>query len=367
MKRIASVFIAFVMIFALVGCDSAEDHIGEAKTPSGSGAMKGRQYQEVVEDFEEKGFTNIQLDKLEDLVTGWMTKDGEVEKVSVGGDEDYSPDKWVVNDAAVIITYHTFPEKKESSEPEESKSGESGSGEEPSSSSDGADDFKKSEILTSDNNDDLKKLLLLKSTSDPSISDFASKYQGRTIEFNGHIAYIDNHENSKTRYDILIYAGNYRESDLVGPHFKFEDVGVYDLGLKELYLPEFVSIGSNVRIVAEVEKFNSSSELFMLDPISITEIVNEASIDEGVTKASGQPETNSSVPPENSSKVAASTTTPVETNSNFNEERKIYWADTGTKIHASPSCRTIKGNINSGTEADAISAGRTEGYCKVCS
>lgn len=47
-------------------------------------------------------------------------------------------------------------------------------------------------------------------------------------------------------------------------------------------------------------------------------------------------------------------------------ERIVYWGDTGTKIHTNPNCRTLKNNVNSGTEAEAIAAGHTEGYCKVC-
>lgn len=119
MKQIINIIISCVLIISLAGCGSSADHEGEAKTPSASGAQKGREYQSVVEDFEGKGFTNIKIEKLEDLLTGWMTKDGEVEKVSVDGDEGYSADAWYPNDVDVIITYHTFPEENES-EPEAS-------------------------------------------------------------------------------------------------------------------------------------------------------------------------------------------------------------------------------------------------------
>ena len=73
---------------------------------------KGKDYQKVVDEFESSGFTNIKLEKLDDLVTGWLTKDGEVESVSVDGDTGYSADAWYPADVEVIITYHTFPEKK---------------------------------------------------------------------------------------------------------------------------------------------------------------------------------------------------------------------------------------------------------------
>ena len=113
MKRILYTILTALLCLILVACGSSDDHTGEAKTPSGSSVMQGRNYQDVIETFEEKGFTNIKTEKIDDLITGWLTGDGEVEKVSVGGDEDYSPDKWVPADIEVIIYYHTFPADEE--------------------------------------------------------------------------------------------------------------------------------------------------------------------------------------------------------------------------------------------------------------
>jgi len=107
------------MIFGLAACGDSSKHEGEAKTPSGSSAQKGRDYQDVVNNFKDKGFTNIKTEELADLVTGWIHKEGEVESVSVGGDKDYSPDVWCPNDVEVVITYHTFP-KDETESPEPS-------------------------------------------------------------------------------------------------------------------------------------------------------------------------------------------------------------------------------------------------------
>ena len=115
MKRIVCIFFAVMLSITLVACGDSSEHIGEAKTPSGSSAMKGRDYASVVETFEEKGFTNIRLEKIEDLITGWLTEDGEVEKVTVDGDENYSADKWVSADVEVVIYYHTFPGDNDSS------------------------------------------------------------------------------------------------------------------------------------------------------------------------------------------------------------------------------------------------------------
>ena len=109
MKRILCTFFMLLLCFTMAACGSSDDHAKEAKTPSASSVMRGRNYQDVIDTFEEKGFTNIKTEEIDDLVTGWITEDGEVEKVSVGGDEDYSPDKWIPADTEVIIYYHTFP------------------------------------------------------------------------------------------------------------------------------------------------------------------------------------------------------------------------------------------------------------------
>jgi hypothetical protein len=110
LKNTTKVLLFLVLLcFLLCACDSASDHPGEAKTPSGSSVMAGRDYLEVLSTFTDKGFTNVKLEPIEDLITGWLTKDGEVEKVTVGDNENYSPDQWVPADSEVIIYYHTFP------------------------------------------------------------------------------------------------------------------------------------------------------------------------------------------------------------------------------------------------------------------
>ena len=124
-------------------------------------------------------------------------------------------------------------------------------------------------ILTVDNCEDLANLLTLKDPFDSSVSEFAKNYKGRAIEFDAYIAYLTNHGDYKTRYDILIYAGDYSEDSSCGPNFQFEDVGVLDLGQSGLYLPDFICAGRNVHIVAEVVEYDSNTGIFELDPISV--------------------------------------------------------------------------------------------------
>lgn len=122
------IIVGFVAILILVmgimlATSEKPSHEGEAKTPGGSSYHQGRNYKDVVTDFEDSGFINVKTRKLEDLITGWLTKDGEVESVSVDGDVDYMADVWYPNDVEVIITYHTFPEKEIDDIPEDENDG----------------------------------------------------------------------------------------------------------------------------------------------------------------------------------------------------------------------------------------------------
>ena len=50
---------------------------------------------------------------------------------------------------------------------------------------------------------------------------------------------------------------------------QLEDVGVYDLGLSVLCMTDLLNVGDNIYIVAEIEKFNATTGLLKLDPISV--------------------------------------------------------------------------------------------------
>lgn len=266
MKKIFAVLLMLAMVFSLAACGGSteENHDGEAETPSGSKIQQGRDYQEVVSDFEESGFTNIQLAPMGDLITGWLTKEGEVESVSVGGDEEYSPNKWVPADTEVVIRYHSFPEDDTASD--SSDTGESES--QPTDTVDTGND-----ILTVENCEALASMIAVKAEIDDSYKTFAETYKGETISFDGCITYVVNHNDYKTRYDILLSAGDYVDANTAnpGPVFKFEDVSTNGLGIEELYLPSFVAAGSNVRVTAKVDSFDAERGVFYLRPVLVEE------------------------------------------------------------------------------------------------
>ncbi len=63
------------------------------------------------------------------------------------------------------------------------------------------------EALTVENNEDLAALLAAVEDYDL-FKEFAATYQGSTIEFDGIVAAMNQHGDYKTRYDILIFAGD---------------------------------------------------------------------------------------------------------------------------------------------------------------
>jgi hypothetical protein len=125
------------------------------------------------------------------------------------------------------------------------------------------------EILTVENNADLATLLAITQPGAPAVGEFAAKYRGRTIEFDGNIAYLNPHGSYTTRYDLLIFAGDYSETSSSGPNFQFQDVNITnDLHLTGSNVPDTIGTGNNLHIVAKVGDYNSVQELFFLEPIS---------------------------------------------------------------------------------------------------
>lgn len=288
MKKTISVLLTSIMVMLLVGCGgNSKKHEGEAKTPSGSSTQKGKIYSDVVNDFKSKGFNNIKTEKIEDLITGWITKDGEVKEVSVGGDVNYSSDKWVAANTEVIVKYHTFKEEntesvkesekkndsdtKKSTEESEKKddSNEKKATKEPEKKDDSNKKEATEEILTVDNCAELAQIINIKYEFDPSIKEFAKKYAGRTIEFDGNIANLQKHGSYKTRFDYLISTGDYSTTTASGPLFQFSDVNSYDLHLTGDNIPDTLGEGLNIHVTAIVGEYNETSGLFQLKPVSI--------------------------------------------------------------------------------------------------
>ena len=85
--------------------------INYIKIPMDSKKYKGENYEDIIIEFENLGFKNIETVPKNDLIKGWFTKDGEIEKISIGGDSIFEEGDIFSKNKTVVITYHTFKEQ----------------------------------------------------------------------------------------------------------------------------------------------------------------------------------------------------------------------------------------------------------------
>ena len=127
------------------------------------------------------------------------------------------------------------------------------------------------QIMTAENNKDFAALLVATDYCDPSMAQFAAKYQGREIEFNGSITNMKRHGNYDTRYDILLGPGDAGPKTTAGPAFKYENVNMFDLKFAANSVPSYVSQGDTFRFTAEIGEYKPNQGcLFFLTPVSTT-------------------------------------------------------------------------------------------------
>lgn len=124
------------------------------------------------------------------------------------------------------------------------------------------------EVVTVGNNEEFAALLAAGDYCDPSMAQFAGKYRGSKIEFDGSIAHMQKHGDYKTRYDLLLAPGDAGTKATNGPAFKYDDVNMFDLELAGTDIPDFVGEDDKFRFVAEVSEYNPKSCLFFLEPVT---------------------------------------------------------------------------------------------------
>ncbi len=266
----------FGLLFFMLVQEESNQNPNEITISTAAADFKGQHYEDVVTQLELAGFTNIETAAIEDLVTGWLTDDGEVENVVINGDSEFGMNDRFLPDAQIVVRYHTFAQVSESDslavessasnavEENGITSDASYAGE---ASSDAVSSQPANEILTVENNEDLARLFTT-GDFDPFISEFARKYDGRTIQFDGYIAEMSPHGTYDTRYDILIYTGNSGESSGNALSFKFSDKNIFDLNLVGSNVPDYMGEGDNLRVTAIVEGYSESSGLFDLEPVT---------------------------------------------------------------------------------------------------
>ena len=76
--------------------------------PMSSKEAIGENYQDIIKSFNEAGFERISLEVKYDIITGWLTSDGEVKSVVINGNKNFSVGEEYRADAEIVITYHTY-------------------------------------------------------------------------------------------------------------------------------------------------------------------------------------------------------------------------------------------------------------------
>ena len=71
-----------------------------------------KNYTEIVSNFEDSGFTNIQVEKDEDLIVAVLHSDGDVKSITIDGNSYFDEGDQVPSDAKIVVVYHTYPEDK---------------------------------------------------------------------------------------------------------------------------------------------------------------------------------------------------------------------------------------------------------------
>lgn len=121
-------------------------------------------------------------------------------------------------------------------------------------------------VLTPENSPELAAVLASTNYCSPRIAAFAAAHRGQTIKFPGSIGAMAPHGDAKTRYDILINAGD--DASALGPVFQFRDENTtYDLHWVGPE-PDTIGVGTNLNITAEVDRYEKGSCLFLLEPIT---------------------------------------------------------------------------------------------------
>ena len=81
-------------------------------SPASSDEIKKQNYHKVQAQFKEAGFVNISVEPIYDVVLGWFVSDGEIESITVNGEDEFYKGEEFRPDDVVVIKYHTLKKNK---------------------------------------------------------------------------------------------------------------------------------------------------------------------------------------------------------------------------------------------------------------
>lgn len=76
-----------------------------------SRGAKKKDVDDVVWEFSNAGFANIERVAILDLKKGWLVKEDSVETVEIDGKSDFRKSDRIRIDAKIVVSYHTFKNK----------------------------------------------------------------------------------------------------------------------------------------------------------------------------------------------------------------------------------------------------------------
>lgn len=108
---IAAFFVASFIFLSYSSVIESKNSAGKITINFSSSELTGENYEAVVSNFENAGFIDVETEAIGDLITGWLTKDGEVEKVEIDGISTFSSYSKFPASAKIVVFYHTYSDR----------------------------------------------------------------------------------------------------------------------------------------------------------------------------------------------------------------------------------------------------------------
>ncbi|SFL50269.1 Double zinc ribbon [Lachnospiraceae bacterium KH1T2] len=110
-KYIAIGVAVIVMIFATISYskgNNKENVVTSLHIPIGAEECKGKNYTEINDQLTKSGFTNITVNKIEDLKPSETERLNQIEEITVGGEATFAKDTMYDSDTEIIVNYHGY-------------------------------------------------------------------------------------------------------------------------------------------------------------------------------------------------------------------------------------------------------------------
>lgn len=127
------------------------------------------------------------------------------------------------------------------------------------------------ENITIDNNEEFAALMNSYPCDYNLAASFAKKYEGKNIEFDCYIFYMDQYKDYDTRFAICVFGGDFvddpahtQHGDVPGPEFDMIDVSYYDLNTTV----DSIKQEDNLHLVATIIGYNEDNLTIQIDPVS---------------------------------------------------------------------------------------------------